>query len=113
MNGRIHLALAEIERVADLLTGVKTVWAKEVQTLLTETTVIRVLLESGQDSAVALTDPAPQSSVEIETMAKGLPKIKVKVYDSNPEKALALASNLYEDANARYAAKAAEDDRRG
>ena len=40
-------------------------------------------------------EPAPASSVEIATDAKGQPKPTVKVYDENPQQALAVALELY------------------
>ncbi len=40
-------------------------------------------------------EPAPASSVEIATDAKGQPKPTVKVYDEDPQQALAVALALY------------------
>ena len=40
-------------------------------------------------------EPAPASSVEIATDAKGQPKPTVKVYDEDPQQALAVALELY------------------
>lgn len=54
------------------------------------------------ETAVAMQNPAPLSSVQIEGRAKGPPAITVKVYDADPERALALATALYDEAVAYY-----------
>ena len=42
-----------------------------------------------------------KATVEIETMARGIPKIKVRVNDDNPDEALELALTLYFEAQER------------
>lgn len=53
--------------------------------------------------AVALTNPEPQSSVRIESRAKGAPTIEVKVYSGSVQEAAALATAQYDALMRRYA----------
>jgi hypothetical protein len=55
------------------------------------------LLKQGESQpALALTNPAPQSSVQIEQAAKGPPRVTVKAYDTDPFRALELAAKVYD-----------------
>ena len=42
------------------------------------------------------------SSVEIGVTSKGIPTWKIKVYNSNPEAALVMASKLFDDCKKKY-----------
>jgi hypothetical protein len=57
------------------------------------------------DFAIAQQNPAPQSSVEIESLAKpgSPPKITVKVYATDVDEAASRATALYDSLVARYA----------
>jgi hypothetical protein len=66
------------------------------------------LAEEATGPAVALHDPAPQSSVEIESRVKGVPGVKVKVYAHDPHIALTTAQSLFDQAVANYAGAGSE-----
>jgi hypothetical protein len=53
---------------------------------------------------LAQQNPAPQSSVELETTAKGTVKITVKTYGATTEEAAATAQRVYDEIFAKYAA---------
>ncbi len=52
------------------------------------------MIQPEQASAVALVNPAPQSSVEIGVSTKGVRTWTVKVYAADPREALAVAQAL-------------------
>jgi hypothetical protein len=52
---------------------------------------------------VFLTNPAPQSSIEITQSAKGDARITVKVYAADPLEAARTAQQLYDTLTARFA----------
>jgi hypothetical protein len=68
-----------------------------------------IIRAASSQSATVQQDPAPQSSVEIETMAKGAPKVTVKVYDANPWQARQTAMQMYDDTVNAYTTPAPAD----
>lgn len=53
-------------------------------------------------STTVLTNPAPQSSVQIEQAAKGPPRMTVKVYAASADEAAEIATVIYDRLVARY-----------
>ena len=59
--------------------------------------------------ALLMEQPNPtKASVEIETMARGTPKVKVRVNDDDPQAALELALSLYVEATKRLDVQASD-----
>ena len=56
--------------------------------------------------ATVLTNPAPQSSVQIEQAAKGPPRITVKTYAASTSEAATTAQAIYDALVLRYSQEA-------
>jgi hypothetical protein len=84
-----------------------TAWSDGAALRQIRTLIATALYVVGRDGtpqpAVVMTDPAPQSSVEIETLAKGGVKATVKVYAHSVEAAKCVAQETYNEIMAAYA----------